>query len=314
MLPINELEGKPAAPESTVSLRRVFAVVAVALVVFALALTAAWRLRGLTISTARTELNSAASNDELRKQGRLLYLTSCAGCHGPEGHGDGPTAAELKPPPRDLTQETWKFGTSRDAVRQVIRDGIPGTPMPGSPLLSERELEALVAHVRAWAPAATPLAETAALLKRAGFAAVEAPRTAPSLDLRGLDGSRRSLSDFKGKVVLLNFWATTCIHCLDELPELDRLGREYHDQGLVVVSVCFDDSTGDSARKLVRGRAPHLPVFVNPDGLARFRYDVQIMPVVYLIDAEGRVLGHTQGLRRWVDRDIQFLLQACRGS
>ena len=61
--------------------------------------------------------------------GPVVYQVFCASCHGPEGHGDGSSAATLRPPPRDFAARPWRFGPSPDAIRRVILDGIPGTGM-----------------------------------------------------------------------------------------------------------------------------------------------------------------------------------------
>ena len=161
--------------------------------------------------------------------GRLLYYANCQGCHGPEGHGDGAAAAGMRPPPRDFATAPWKFGATAAAVGRVMRDGSPGTAMPGYGLLSEDERAALTAFVLSLAPeeAKSPprlSADVCDRLRRLGFVPEETPALAPELDLRDLDGMALSWQRGRGKVVLLNFWGTTCVSCLKELPALEKLG------------------------------------------------------------------------------------------
>lgn len=303
---------RSATEVKTVS--RLLLILPLALLVLGGSALAAWWVRGRLQPPASRQspvLDESAS----RQQGQLLYRTLCASCHGAEGHGDGPSAADSKPPPRDFSHGMWKFGITPAAIRKVIRDGIPGTPMPASPTLSERDLDDLVTHVLTMAPRELPMpAETAALLRQAGFTPAATVRSASFLDLRGLDGKPRNLADFQGKTLLLNFWATTCLYCLDELPELERIDRDHHDKGLAVVSVCFDENQVEKVAKLARGRVQKLPVFTNPDGQARLRYDVEIMPVVYLISPDGRLLGHVQGARKWTEKDVELILTASKNS
>jgi thiol-disulfide isomerase/thioredoxin len=120
-----------------------------------------------------------------------------------------------------------------------------------------------------------------------------------------------SLSRWRGQVVLLNFWGSSCVHCLEELPELERINKEVGD-GFAVVSVCFDETDAREVQRLVRPRLREMPVYVNPDGLARARYDVQVMPSVYLIDPAGRVLGHGTGARSWPAGELRDLVRAVK--
>src|SRR5207237_4254147 len=121
-------------------------------------------------------------------------------------------------------------------------------------------------------------------------------RFAPDLALHNLDGESMSPGHWRGQVVLLNFWGSSCASCLKELPELEKLGEEVG-EGFTVVSICFDETDVNAVRRLVQGRVHEMPVYVNPDGLARARYDVQVMPSLYLLDPAGRLLGPATGAR-----------------
>lgn len=249
-------------------------------------------------------------------QGRLVFQVYCASCHGPEGHGDGPSAAQLRPPPRDLSIGPWKYGSSPAAVHKLISEGIPGTDMPAlGRVVSAHDLNALIAFVLTLAPksegqAGLP-ANTRSILRRAGFTPADALRPAPALDLYDTSGTRLTLAQLRGKLVLLSFWGTTCAPCLAELPELEHLEEEFHDAGLRVLCVCADEQDGEKVRKIAEQYVKRLPVYANQIGSARVRYDAQVLPTAFLIDQEGRLLGSVQGAIKWSRPEVKELLQAC---
>src|SRR5262245_12219781 len=98
---------------------RLLVLVPISLAMLGISATGAWWLRG------KLQPVRADNTETLQQRGKLLYLASCASCHGVDGHGDGPSAAELKPSPRDFAHGAWKFGVTADAIRQVIRNGVP---------------------------------------------------------------------------------------------------------------------------------------------------------------------------------------------
>jgi len=119
----------------------------------------------------------------------------------------------------------------------------------------------------------------------------------PTFALPDLDGDERSIASFEGKVVLLNFWATWCPPCVEEMPVLDRLAREYGDQGLRVVGVALDDASAvrDFAEThdidyplLIGGREAYS--LVRAYGNAR-----TTLPHTVIIDRDGVVRRVHQG-------------------
>jgi thiol-disulfide isomerase/thioredoxin len=117
----------------------------------------------------------------------------------------------------------------------------------------------------------------------------EAPavgQAAPALIARLFDGQVLDLASLRGKVVVLNFWASWCVPCRDEMPLLDALGREFRDQGLVVVGLSADDRHDradalKSARKLGYALGLLSEATRNEFGVPR------TLPLTYIIDREG---------------------------
>jgi mono/diheme cytochrome c family protein len=108
-------------------------------------------------SSARTSASapaSAAASPAVIEQGRTLYKTNCAACHGETGKGDGPGAGVLKPPPRDHTDKAYMSTLTDKQIADVIKMGgaIKGKPlMPSHPQFKDPELQAVVAYVRSLA-------------------------------------------------------------------------------------------------------------------------------------------------------------------
>src|SRR5262249_25170044 len=148
--------------------------------------------------------------------------------------------------------------------------------------LPAADLDALVAFVLALAPtpaAGEPLPDRVrAALVKAGFTPAGDLRPAPPLAVHDAEGHPRSLADFRGRLVLLTFWGTACAPCLAELPALERLAGECRGQGLSVVCVCADETDPDRVRAVTTRHSRGLPVFVDPSGSTRRRYDVQLLP------------------------------------
>jgi peroxiredoxin len=116
---------------------------------------------------------------------------------------------------------------------------------------------------------------------------------APSFALPDLDGRTRSLESFRGRPVLVNFWATWCPPCRAELPELQQTWRA-HQSCLAVVGVTEDSASAEAVRAFAREMGLDYPILLD-DGSAGRAYGVTTIPRSVLIDAEGRVMGTFAG-------------------
>jgi mono/diheme cytochrome c family protein/peroxiredoxin len=271
-----------------------------------------WLVRSRWDGPTVPEARRREADPELVARGRLVYRVHCASCHGPEGRGDGPSAAELGPPPRDFAVLPWKFRTSPAAVRRVITEGIPGTGMPPSgQALSPGDLDALVSYVLTLASPQDD-AEVRALLQGAGLVPADRVQDAPALEVRDTAGNPVTLAVLRGKLVLVYFWGTGCPPCLGKLPQLERLADEFRDRGVVVLAVCADEPEADAVRDVAaRLRIASLPLYLDPRGVARVRYDVEELPTVCLIDRAGHLLGSGPGPDDWSGAEVRELLRAC---
>jgi peroxiredoxin len=129
-----------------------------------------------------------------------------------------------------------------------------------------------------------------------GAQAAVQPGATPDFTLRQLDGPNLRLQEQRGRVVMVNFWATWCGPCRQELPHLDRLYRQYRPAGFVLLGVSIDDEPAKAAA-LARSLGLGFPVLFDADkGVAR-QWDLGAMPSTVLIDRNGRVRHIHRGWR-----------------
>ena len=124
------------------------------------------------------------------------------------------------------------------------------------------------------------------------------PIPAPAIRLADVDGAPRTLESLRGSVVLLNFWATWCIPCRDEMPAMERLHRSYRERGLTVLGVNFKES-GPEVRAFLEKLGVSFGTVLDTDGRVSEKYRVRGLPVTFLVDREGRLLWKAIGGREW---------------
>jgi thiol-disulfide isomerase/thioredoxin len=124
------------------------------------------------------------------------------------------------------------------------------------------------------------------------------PLPAPALSLRGMDGRPLRLDDLKGQVVFLNFWATWCVPCRQEMPAMERLYQNYRERGFAVVAVNFRESKAEIQR-FVKELSLSFPVGMDAEGTGAHAFGVRGLPVTYLLGRDGRILWKAIGSREW---------------
>ena len=117
------------------------------------------------------------------------------------------------------------------------------------------------------------------------------PVFAPEFTLDRLDRpGRLSMSDLRGKAVVVNFWASWCLPCRDEAPVLQQTFERYRDDGLVVLGVDFNDFKGD-ARAFMRRYGLTFPVVYDGKGSTGGKWGLRGVPETFFVDRSGRVVG-----------------------
>ncbi|MDH5526569.1 MAG: TlpA family protein disulfide reductase [Nitrospirota bacterium] len=146
---------------------------------------------------------------------------------------------------------------------------------------------------------ASLLAVDEALFTRAQILRVDTDRAAPSFELPDLQGTTVTLEDYRGKLVVLNFWATWCRPCIREMPALERLSRQLGPDGLIVLAISLDRDNKESVQAFVEGYGWKLPVLLDPFADVGDAYLVSAMPSTYVIGPEGTIYGRALGPREW---------------
>jgi peroxiredoxin len=118
---------------------------------------------------------------------------------------------------------------------------------------------------------------------------------APNFALQGGDGAIRQLADYRGKPVVLNFWATWCAPCRQEMPELVAAFQDHQDQDLVILGINAQES-GQQARQFMDQYQITFPVALDSRGEVQQLYQVRGLPTTVFIDREGRIAVRHAGL------------------
>jgi peroxiredoxin len=135
-------------------------------------------------------------------------------------------------------------------------------------------------------------------------------RPAPDFTLPLIDGGQLRLSSYRGKVVLLDFWATWCVPCREETPHFVELQQKYGSQGLQIIAVSMDDSP-DPVRTFYQQFHINYPVVMGTSDVGSAYGGVLGLPIAFLIDREGRIYAKHIGATDAAvfDKDITTLLQ-----
>ena len=133
---------------------------------------------------------------------------------------------------------------------------------------------------------------------------------APEFSLRGADGAPVHLADYKGKVVLVNFWATWCGPCKVEIPWFVEFQRTYKDRGFTVLGVSMDEDGWDAVKPYVARRKINYPTVLATESLRMMYGGVSSLPTTFIVDKDGRIAATHVGLvnKTTYQRAIEQLL------
>lgn len=164
-------------------------------------------------------------------------------------------------------------------------------------------------------PSAMRLAFLLAVLLIPSLAAakVNAGDRAVDFTLKSMDGKTVKLSSLKGKVVLVDFWASWCVPCKKELPALDKLQGELQaaKKDIVIITINIDQEKANAEKFLKGAGVKHLVTLLDPEGSVAGQYDLPTMPTSYVIDKKGIVkavhAGYEPGDEKKLAKELEAL-------
>ena len=140
--------------------------------------------------------------------------------------------------------------------------------------------------------------------KKLGIEKLEKGIAAPDFTLEALSGKRLSLKDLRGKAVFLNFWATWCIPCRQEMPTMEKLHRDLKGQGLEVVAINFRESR-EEVKKFFTELGLTFTALLDKDGKVFEKYGAWGIPLTYIINQKGELVGKAAGYKDWHSQDAR---------
>jgi len=130
---------------------------------------------------------------------------------------------------------------------------------------------------------------------------------AQNFALKDLNRNLVNLEDFRGKVILLNFWATWCVPCLVEMPSMEKLYKEFRNNDFTILAV--DMQEDPETVKMFKARFKlSFPILLDEEGVVASYYGVTGIPATYFIDREGYLYAAAMGARDWASEDAFLLI------
>ena len=122
---------------------------------------------------------------------------------------------------------------------------------------------------------------------------------APDFAIKDETGKQIQLSDFRGQVVFLNFWYTTCVPCRQEMPDMELVNRVFKDRKFKMIPISVDTNFEDVKKFYQELKLTTMPMYLDPGKQVADKYNVFKFPETYIIDGNGIVLKHYIGEMRW---------------
>ena len=158
-------------------------------------------------------------------------------------------------------------------------------------------------------PASAESPEVISLLKPLDLRGYPAGTTPPPFLGRTLEARPISMADLRGKVLVVNFWASWCLECRPEMPTLERLHRELSPRGLAVLGINAREET-DAVRRYAKDLDLTFPLVLDQDGKINAAYGVVGLPTTFLVGRDGRAVALAIGPRAWGGAPARAIIEA----
>ena len=167
----------------------------------------------------------------------------------------------------------------------------------------------LVIFLAAVSPSAAAKHQVTGLLGSLNLSGYPPGERPPQFSSRTAMGRNVSLASLRGRVVLLNFWATWCGECRPEMPVLEQLHRDFAGQGLTVLGINVREEI-PTIQRYAEAQGLTFPLVVDPKGEIHVSYGVIGLPTTFMIGRDGRVVARAIGARDWGSAEARALIQA----
>lgn len=135
--------------------------------------------------------------------------------------------------------------------------------------------------------------------------------TAPDFNLLDINGERHRLSDYKGKIVIVNFWATWCPPCREEMPSMQRAWQPLKQRNVVMLAINVGEDE-DTIFKFTADYPADYPLLMDRDSSVIQRWPVRGLPTTFIVDTAGRLVFQAIGTRDWDDPELMDRIAAIR--
>jgi thiol-disulfide isomerase/thioredoxin len=149
-----------------------------------------------------------------------------------------------------------------------------------------------------FASAASQDQELERLLSNMGILKIPHISRPVEIQLKDVFGNTVSLSEFRGKVVFLNFWATWCPPCIIEMPPMEKLNRRYKDKNFAMVAINLQETDAQVKSFFDRYKLSFTALLDSSGEVATW-FEVDVLPTTFVLDKEGRIIGSALGPREW---------------
>ena len=146
------------------------------------------------------------------------------------------------------------------------------------------------------------------LLLKAEIQPVKGNQMAPNFSLEDLSGKKANLKQYRGKVVFLNFWATWCGPCKEEMLSMEALYQKFKERGFVFLTISVDYEEKKKVKEFIDKHHYTFPVLIDSKGFTLDFYGVKGIPTTLLIDKKGRMVGRAIGPKDWKHPEIISIL------
>ena len=143
------------------------------------------------------------------------------------------------------------------------------------------------------------------------MASLDRPFTAPDNILLSLDGKKHTLADYRGKPVIVNFWATWCPPCREELPSMNRAWEKIKNEGIAMIAINLAE-TDDTVTPFLDKHPIDFTVLLDSQGQAAQDWGVQGLPTTFVVSPEGKVVYQVVGGRAWDNDDLLDMVRALK--